>query len=228
MSIEKGDFIKVSYTGKTDEGNVFDTTEEDIAKASNIYNEKREYGDIVIIVGAKHTVEGLDEDFVGKDVGYSGSVTLSPEKSFGIRNPELIESLPITKFKNRPAIGMAVQVDGRTGFVIRVIGRIVQVDFNTYLAGQTVTYEYEIKEKIENIEDKIKGIFGLYIGKSLPFQINDGTASVDIEPGLTYSQIWLISKRKIASEILNYTDIKEIVYVEKYNKETLEQAASEK
>jgi len=44
MSIQKGDFIRVSYTGKTDEGRVFDTTNEDVAKANNIYNEKGKYG----------------------------------------------------------------------------------------------------------------------------------------------------------------------------------------
>jgi FKBP-type peptidyl-prolyl cis-trans isomerase SlyD len=45
MSIAKGDFIRVSYTGKTaDDGHVFDTTDEDVAKASKIYNEKGKYG----------------------------------------------------------------------------------------------------------------------------------------------------------------------------------------
>ncbi len=146
MSIQKGDFIKVSYTGKAaDDNRVFDTTAEDVAKANNIYNEKGKYGGDVIIVGAGHTVKGLDEDLIGKDAGYTGSVTIPPEKAFGIRNPELIESIPITKFKERPQMGMPVEVDGRPGIVIRVIGRMTQVDFNRFLAGQTVTYDYDIK-----------------------------------------------------------------------------------
>jgi len=222
MSIEKGDFIRVSYTGKTDEGRVFDTTDEDVAKANSIYNEKGKYGGDVVMVGAKHTVAGLDEDFVGKEVGYSGSVTIPPEKAFGPRNPELIESVPITKFKERPQMGMPIEIDGRPGFVIRVIGRMAQVDFNRFLAGQTVTYDYEIKEKIEDNEGKVKGLLGLYIGKDLPVQINDSTATVEIEPELTYNQRWLMSKRQIAREIINNTDIKEIIYIEKYNTEILE------
>ena len=222
MTIEKGDFIRVSYTGKTDEGRVFDTTEEDVAKANSIYNEKGKYGGDVVMVGAKHTVAGLDEDFVGKEVGYSGSVTIPPEKAFGPRNPELIESVPITKFKERPQMGMPIEIDGRPGFVIRVIGRMAQVDFNRFLAGQTVTYDYEIKEKIEDNEGKVKGLLGLYIGKDLPVQINDSTATVEIEPELTYNQRWLMSKRQIAREIINNTDIKEIIYIEKYNTEILE------
>ncbi|MDP2845850.1 MAG: peptidylprolyl isomerase [Candidatus Methanoperedens sp.] len=146
MSIQKGDFIKVSYTGKAaDDNRVFDTTDEEVAKTNNIYNEKGKYGGDVIIVGAGHTVAGLDEDLIGKDAGYTGSVTIPPEKAFGNRNPELIESIPITKFKERPQTGMPVEVDGRPGIVIRMIGRMTQVDFNRFLAVQTVKYDYEIK-----------------------------------------------------------------------------------
>jgi len=223
MSIQKGDFIKVSYTGKTaDDGRVFDTTDEEVAKANNVYNEKGKYGGDVVIVGAGHTVTGLDEDFIGKDAGYKGSVTIPPEKAFGKRNPELIESIPITKFKERPQVETMVEVDGRPGMVIRMIGRMAQVDFNRFLAGQTVTYDYEIKEKIEDIEGKVKGLLGLYIGKDFSVQVNDSTVTVEIQPELTYNQKWLMSKRQIAREIIDNTDIKEILYLERYNKDVLE------
>ncbi len=227
MTIEKGDFIRVSYTGKTDEDRVFDTTDEDVAKANNIYNEKGKYGGDVVIVGAKHTVAGLDEDFVGKEIGYSGSVTIPPEKAFGPRNPELIENIPITKFNQKIQVGMPVEVDGRPGMVIRAIGRMAQVDFNRFLAGQTITYDYEIKEKIDDIEGKVKGLLGLYIGKDLPVQVNEDNITVEIEPEMTYNQRWLMSKRQIAREVIDNTGIKEIIYLEKYNKEILEPKVSE-
>jgi len=226
MTIQKGDFIRVSYTGKNDD-RVFDTTDEEVAKANNIYNEKGKYGGDVIIVGSGHTVAGLDEDLIGKEVGYSGSITIPPEKAFGIRNPELIETIPITKFEQRPQVGMPVQVDGRQGVVIRAIGRMVQVDFNRFLAGQTVTYDYEIKEKIEDNEGKVKGILGLYIGKEFSVEIKDGTATVEIEPDLTFNQRWLMSKRQIAKELIDNTDITEVVYLERYNKGVLVPKAPE-
>ncbi len=226
MSIQKGNFIKVSYSGKNDDC-IFDTTDEEIAKANGIYNEKGKYGGDIIIVGAGHTVAGLDEDFEGKDAGYKGSVIIPPEKAFGHRNPELIESILITRFKDRPNVGMPVQVDGRAGIVIRVMGRTAQVDFNRFLAGQTVTYDYEIKEIVEDTESKIKGLLGLYIGKEFSIRINDETVTVDIEPELTFNQRWLMSKRQIANEIINNTEIKEVVYVERYNKDVLAPKPSE-
>lgn len=217
MTIQKGDFIRVSYTGKN-EDRVFDTTDEEIAKANEIYNEKGKYGGDVIIVGAGHTVAGLDEDLVGKDVGYSGSVTMPPEKAFGIRNPELVETVPITKFEQRPQVGMPVLVDGRQGIVIRAIGRMATVDFNRFLAGQTVTYDYEIKEKIEDNEGKVKGLLGLYIGKEFSVEIKDSIANVEIPPEITFNQRWLMSKRQIANELIENTDIIEVVYIERYKK----------
>ncbi|GFO97660.1 FKBP-type peptidylprolyl isomerase [groundwater metagenome] len=226
MTIQKGDFIKVSYTGKNDD-RVFDTTDEEIAKANNIYNEKGKYGGDVIIVGAGHTVAGLDEDFIGKEAGYTGSVTVPPEKAFGVRNPELIETIPITRFEQKPRVGMPVQVDGRHGIVLRAIGRMVQVDFNRFLAGQTVTYDYEIKEKIEDNEGKVKGLLGFYIGKEFSIEMKDQTATVEIEPELTYNQRWLMSKRQIANELIENTDIKEVVYLERYNKDVLAPKAPE-
>lgn len=218
MTIQKGDFIRVSYTGKN-EDRIFDTTDEEVAKANEIYNEKGKYGGDVIIVGAGHTVAGLDEDLVGKDVGYSGSVTMPPEKAFGIRNPELIETVPITKFEQRPQVGMPVLVDGRQGIVIRAIGRMATVDFNRFLAGQTVTYDYEIKEKIEDNESKVKGLLGLYIGKEFSVEIKDSTATVEIPPEITFNQRWLMSKRQIANELIENTDIIEVVYLERYKKQ---------
>jgi len=74
---------------------------------------------------------------------------------------------------------MPVQVDGRPGVVIRAIGRMVQVDFNRFLAGQTVTYDYEIKEKIEDNEGKVRGLLGLYIGKRFLIEINDQKATLE-------------------------------------------------
>ncbi|MFZ3060653.1 MAG: peptidylprolyl isomerase [Candidatus Methanoperedens sp.] len=224
MSIAKGDFIRVSYTGKTaDDGHVFDTTDEEVAKASKIYNEKGKYGGDVIIVGSGHTVAGLDEDLIGKDVGYKGSVTIPPEKAFGVRNPELIESIPINRFKDRPQVGMPVEIDGRPGIIIRMIGRMAQVDFNRFLAGQTVIYDYEIKEKIEDNEGKARGLIALYIGKEMPVKVNDSEVTVEIEPELTYNQRWLMTKRQIARELIENTDIREILYLERYNKDMLEQ-----
>jgi FKBP-type peptidyl-prolyl cis-trans isomerase SlyD len=220
MSIQKGDFIKITYTGKTaDEDRVFDTTEEQVAKDNGILNGNRTYGGEIVIVGAGHSVPGLDEDFVGKDVGYKGSVTLLPEKAFGNRNPELIETIPLKNFPTPPQVGGTVQTEGRFGTVIRVIGRMATVDFNRYLAGQSVSYDYEILEKIEDAEGKVSGLLALYLGMDLPVVIDGSVLTIGIEPALTYNQSWLMAKGRIAREIIETTEITEVLLVEKYSEE---------
>lgn len=218
MAIEKGDFIKLQYTGKFDENTVFDTTNEELAKEKEIHNPRGMYGGDVVIVGAGHTIAGLDEDLVGKEVGYTGTVEIPPEKGFGAHDPKQVESISIAKFQDRRVYpGMDVEINGRRGVVTTVIGRRVRVDFNHPLAGKTVTYEYTIENKLEDDAEKIKGLLTLYTGiPDLVVEVNDKKASIIIPPAITFNQRWLMSKGRIANEILGNTDIDEVAYVEKY------------
>ena len=221
MAIQKGDFIKLNYTGLFEDGRVFDTTNEELAKKEDIYNPRGLYGGDVIIVGAGHTIEGLDEDLVGKEVGYTGKVVIPPEKAFGPSDTRLIETVSITKLKDRNVHpGMTVELDGRKGIVSRVIGRRVTIDFNTPLAGKTVNYEYTIEKVLENEIEKIQGLLALYTGmRDLEIEIADGTAKIYTPTGLTYNQRWLMAKNRVASELFKYAGLKEIQFIEKVTPE---------
>ncbi len=72
----------------------------------------------------------------------------------------------------------------------------------------------------------MKGLLGLYIGKDFSIQINGETVTVEIEPDLTFNHLWLRSKKRIAVEIIANTDIKEVIYLERYNKEVLKPKTS--
>ncbi|MEA2003812.1 MAG: FKBP-type peptidyl-prolyl cis-trans isomerase, partial [archaeon] len=127
MAIEKGDFIRINYTGKFEDGTIFDTIDEEVAKEQDIYDENVRYGSYIVIVGAKHVVEGLDEDFIGKDVGYRGTVEVPPEKGYGGRKTELVKTYPTSKFTEKPVPGMQAVVDGKQGTVVMTIGRRVRI-----------------------------------------------------------------------------------------------------
>ncbi|RQD83398.1 peptidylprolyl isomerase [Methanosalsum natronophilum] len=221
MNVETGDFVKISYTGKFDEDQIFDTTDEEIAKEYDIYNPRGMYGGDVIIVGAGHTIQGLDEELDGKDVGYSGEVVIPPEKAFGEHDPKKVESYSLSKFKNKNAQpGMQVEIEGKRGIVTQVIGRRARVDFNHPLAGKEVTYEYKIESKLEEPDEKIKGILGLYTGiPEIEVKIDGNTARIVTPPEITFNQRWLMSKARVAEEILEHTELGNIEYVERYSKE---------
>ena len=222
MAIEKGDFIKIAYTGRFEDGQVFDTTNEELAKENGIFNPRGMYGGDVVIVGSGHTIRGLDEDFIGKEVGYTGSLEIPPEKAFGVHNPSLVESISITKVATqlkdtRPYPGMEVEVEGKKGVVQKIIGRRLRVDFNHALSGRTVTYEYTIEKKIEEPMERAKGLMSLYTGASnMDMEITSELIRVIIPIEFSFNQRWLISKGRIAHELIENLGIPNLEFVEKY------------
>jgi len=229
MAIQKGDFIKLNYTGKFEDGKIFDTTDEELAKKEEIFNPRGLYGGDVVIVGAGHTIEGLDEDLEGKEVGHSGSIVISPEKAFGPSNSTLIETVSITKLQDRNVHpGLAVELDGRKGIVSRVIGRRVTVDFNSPLAGKTVVYEYTIEKILEGNTEKIQGLLALYTGiRDLEIETADGVAKIYIPTGLTFNQRWLMANNRLPSELFKYAGFTEIQIIEKLTAESEAQEIAE-
>lgn len=226
MTIQKGDFVKLNYTGRFDDGRIFDTTDEELAKAEEIYTPQGLYGGDVVIVGAGHAIKGLDEALEGKEVGDKDKIEIPPEKAFGESNPKLVKTFSISKFKDRKAYpGMLVEIDGRKGVVTRVIGRRVSVDFNSPMAGKTVTYEFTIEELIEADIEKIEGLIALYTGlRELKIEIEAGAAKIYVPTGLTFNQRWLMSKNRVATELMKYIDLKEVQFIEKLEAEAEKEA----
>jgi len=59
--IKEGDFLLLEMTGKSlDTGEVFDTTDEELAKAEGVYSEDRVYGPKLVVVGEGWVLKGLD------------------------------------------------------------------------------------------------------------------------------------------------------------------------
>jgi len=218
--ISDGDFIRLSYTAKLEDGTIVDATDEEVAKEHGIYNENARYGDIYAVIGKGHILPGLEEDIKGKEVGYKGTVEIPPEKAFGEYNPELKDTFSINRFKERPEIGQRVRIGDRIGTVERIVGRRVIVDFNHPLAGKKIVFEYEIKEKLEKPEDKIKALFVIHTGIDVKdVKIEGEKAIVEVSSDVYLNQLFLIGRYRAVKEIFEATDIKEIEIVERFERE---------
>jgi len=219
MAIKEGDFIKLSYTGKVGD-NVFDTTYEDEAKTAGIHSPNAVYGPITICVGQKHVILGLDEELVGKKVGDEATVTVTPEKAFGERDPKRIQSFPKNQFKEKPVRGMQVKLGEQgEGTVVDVIGNKVIVDFNAPLAGATLTYTYKIEEKATKPLEQLKGLVRLYAGREMEIAMDGDKATITLPPGINYDRRWLLWRGRIIHEGFEYIKgISEIVLVETFKK----------
>jgi FKBP-type peptidyl-prolyl cis-trans isomerase SlyD len=219
MPIQEGNFIRLSYTGSTN-GRIFDTIDESAAKTAGIHSATAIYGPVTICVGSKHVILGLDEELVGKDVGFQGTVTVPPEKGFGDRDPKRIQSFPKNKFKEKPVKGQEIKVeDLGEGTVVDVIGARVIVDFNAPLAGMTLSYTYTIEEQVEDPLEQMKGLIRLYAGRDIDTSLEDGKVTINLPAGITYDRRWLLWRGRIIHEGFELIkEISEIVLVETFKR----------
>ncbi len=218
MPIDKGDIVKISYTAKLEDGTVIDTTDEKTAKEFGIYREDYRYGDVYVIIGEGNVVKGFEEDLIGKEVGYRGKVVVPPEKAFGKYDPENKDVISIARLKEKPRVGDRVKVGNRVGVVERIIGRRAIVDFNHPLAGKTIIFEYEIKEKVEDIAKKIEAIFMIYTGREVSAKVDEKRAIVEIPRDFHFMPYAPLGKVSALDKIFKYLDIEEVEIIEKHKK----------
>ena len=214
MSVTRGDFIRLSYTGRLDNGDIFDTTNEDVAKENDLFAEGVSYAPIVVITGENMVVTGLDEDLMGKASGYEGQVKIQPKDAFGERKPELVEVVPTRRFEKRPTPGMRVSLDNRTGTVESVIGGRVRVDFNSPYAGKTIVYDYTIEKIVDKAVDKVKGLLKYYLNKDFNVSIAKKRVKVDMPYELGFNPQVQYYKKLLAEKIMQFTDMEEVDYIE--------------
>lgn len=159
MAIEKGTFIELDYTGKLEDGGVFDTTKESVAKEAGL-DPKATYKPSVICVGEHHILPGLDTFLIGKEPG-TYTVELEPEQAFGKKDAKLLKLIPLTKFTEnqiKPFIGLEVNIDGNYGVVRSLSGGRVTVDFNHPLASRNVTYDLHVHRVVHSTQEQVAAV----------------------------------------------------------------------
>jgi FKBP-type peptidyl-prolyl cis-trans isomerase 2 len=152
MAISDGDSVTIEYTGRLDDGTVFDTSKRDVAEDAGLAATQpdREYGPLTVEVGDGRVIEGLEEALVGMDAGDEQTLTLPPEKAYGEPSDERVIEYETANFREmlqgeEPAEGMHVQgQQGAIGEVVHAGEESVRVDFNHELAGETLEFEVEV------------------------------------------------------------------------------------
>jgi FKBP-type peptidyl-prolyl cis-trans isomerase 2 len=177
--MQSGDFVHVNFIGRVkDTGEVFDLTDEEVAKKEKIHNKNVKYGPIAVIIDGGFVLKGMDDALKEMKVGDKKTISMTPDKAFGERKTELIKLIPISTFKEQnidPTPGGYVNINNFNGRVISVDGGRVKVDFNHPLAGKSVEYELEVKDAIGTVDGKVKAVVGYFAG----------TRDEDVDVGLS-------------------------------------------
>lgn len=86
--MEKGDFVKINYTGRIAETKqVFDTTVKQVAEKENINNPNAKYEPLGIIIGEGFVLKGLDDSLTEHKSGEKYKINIKPENAFGPETP---------------------------------------------------------------------------------------------------------------------------------------------
>lgn len=181
-----GDFILIDYIGKVkDSGEIFDLTKEDKAKELGVYNQNLKYKPVPVILDSDFILKGLSDELKLMKIGEKKIIEIKPENAFGERNANMVQQIPLAKFKEQdlePKVGFFINISGMKGRVVSVSGGRVTVDFNHPLAGKTLEYEIEILGEIKDTKDKIEAIiFFLTSVEKEDLSIILGEKDVEIE-----------------------------------------------
>jgi len=137
--VEKGNTVRVHYTGKFENGEIFDTS---------VNRTPLEF-----IVGNGQVIKGFDEAVIGMKIGEKKTVNIPFEEAYGPHMDELVftfekQSLPENL---NPEIGQKLQLvtgDGKrvNVTIIAVSETDITLDANHPLAGKNLVFEIELVE----------------------------------------------------------------------------------
>ena len=133
-----GDKVSVIYTGMYENKTVFDTN---VNKTP-----------LSFTIGAGTMIPGFDTAVRGMKIGEKKTVTIPYDQAYGAYNPELVQTIPKSKFPANETLTPGKQfyfqssVDGSTLIVriVNVTNAGVTVDANSPLAGQNLTFDIQV------------------------------------------------------------------------------------
>jgi peptidylprolyl isomerase len=135
----QGDTVKIHYTGKLDDGTVFDASGE---------NEPLEF-----VIGQGKVITGVEEAVVGMNPEESKTTVIPPEKAYGPYHDDMVVSVEKDKFpadvQLEPGLELEFkQEDGESIFVMitDVTDDVVTLDANHPLAGKDLTFDIQLME----------------------------------------------------------------------------------
>lgn len=134
---KNGDKVKINYTGKLDDGTVFDSS--------------AGRDPLGFTLGSGQVIPGFEEAVLGMAIGDNKSVNIPAAKAYGPRNEELIITAPRDQVPAdiNPEVGQALQMGGPNGEVVMVVitevtEKHIKLDANPPLAGKDLNFDIEL------------------------------------------------------------------------------------
>ena len=137
--VKHGDTVKIHYTGKLEDGTIFDTS----AKRDPLQ----------FIIGAGQVVSGFEQAIVGMNPSESKTVKVPADKAYGPHREEMVLVVDRNKIpKNlKLELGQELQIPQEDGqktivAVTNISESSVTLDANHPLAGKDLTFDIQLIE----------------------------------------------------------------------------------
>lgn len=134
---QAGDTVKVHYTGRFEDGTVFDSSEG--------------RDPLQFTLGEGQVIDGFNDAVEGMSPGETTTTTVAPERGYGPRMDEMLINVSRDQFPDEidPEVGMQLQVQGQGGQLIPVVVAeinedSVMLDANHPLAGRELIFDIEL------------------------------------------------------------------------------------
>ena len=137
MVVEKGNKVKVKYTGCLEDGTIFD---------------KSKAGEpLEFTVGDGQIIPGFDKAVEGMELNEEKKVTIEPVNAYGKRDETLKREFPKSSLPEnfKPEKGMVLRLQDQTGKpmpvkIIDITENNITVDLNHPLAGEVLTFNITV------------------------------------------------------------------------------------
>jgi len=143
--VKAGDTVKVDYTGKLEDGTVFDTSIEETAKKAGKYDANRTYSPLTFVAGAGQMIKGFDSGVIGMKVGEEKTITIPPEEAYGEYNKSKIFAVPLQNISvENLTPGQKIPTMYGNVTVVEINQTHAMIDFNHELAGKTLIFDIKL------------------------------------------------------------------------------------
>ena len=154
IQVKEADKVTINFIGKLADGTVIDTTYADPDEEScNDGDCCHEHGPLELTIGEGDFYTPIEAALIGMCVGEKKSVVVSPEDAFGDYDPENVFNIKRSEFPDdiTPEIGLELEVTGDDDelymvAIVDVNDEEISFDSNHPLAGEELTYEFELVE----------------------------------------------------------------------------------
>jgi len=134
--IKNGDNVSVHYTGKLEDGTVFDTS----------LAEGRE--PLTVTLGQGQLIPGFENGLIDMTAGEMKTIEIEPENAYGDIQPQMMSEIPLSQVPEGVKAGDMLQGQNQFGPVNVVVAEVkestVVLDMNHPLAGKKLIFDLEV------------------------------------------------------------------------------------